>query len=544
VPAVAALVAVAAALSEHSFAALEQGRERLLAGDAARARACFQLAARWPATGPAARVGLSLADAVGGVPPAFVPDLAELRRFRVHVLAEVLLDRRDLDAARALAQLMLRAGHPLGPLLSAALALERGDDEEARRLVAASPLPLSSYRLGRSLQQALQARVFGARSLVRDRNGELVGVLSHDGKLELAPGVEPRLVSAPLSQVQWAERRGPGVRLTLDLGLSRLADEALGRWRGSIVLLEPRTGDVLVALSDERTARTEGAAALRQPREPASIAKILTATAAYRAGIDADHEIGGMTCRGVERFGGQPLWCSWAAGPLAGLDHALAISCNIAFARLGEEVGREKMLDEFRRWGFDAGPDELLGSAGHIRPLPRTARELADLSIGLTHSDITPLHAALLAAVVADGGSMPQPRVVEGDCGPLGLSDAPDAPGAKRAVVDAEIVAHLRKAMRAVSIFGTGAGLAAPGLPVAMKTGTASERRKGYHVNYVGFAPPDDPVVAFCVRVTNRPTSRAVTQAAREVARALLEGLADRRISLARAARDQRARAR
>jgi len=179
-----------------------------------------------------------------------------------------------------------------------------------------------------------------------------------------------------------------------------------------------------------------------------------------------------------------------------------------------------------------------------VTRLPRNARELADLSIGLTYSDITPLHAALLATVVADDGTMPEPRVVEGTCGPLGLRDTPVPAAPPVPVVDADTTRHLLRAMRAVAIYGTGAGIASPELPVAMKTGTAAEYRRGYHVNYVGFAPPEDPVVAFCIRVTHRPTSHAVTRAAREVARALLAGLADRRLALARAARRQEARAR
>jgi cell division protein FtsI/penicillin-binding protein 2 len=115
----------------------------------------------------------------------------------------------------------------------------------------------------------------------------------------------------------------------------------------------------------------------------------------------------------------------------------------------------------------------------------------------------------------------------------------PLAPGRK--VLEPVTARHLAKAMRAVAVYGTGAGLAPLVFPVAMKTGTAAAPGKGYHVNYVGFAPFERPTVVFCVRVTNRPTSHAVTRAAREVATALLARLADRRFTLAAAARRQRA---
>jgi cell division protein FtsI/penicillin-binding protein 2 len=154
---------------------------------------------------------------------------------------------------------------------------------------------------------------------------------------------------------------------------------------------------------------------------------------------------------------------------------------------------------------------------------------VADLSVGLTLSDITPLHAALLAAVVAGDGRLPEPRLLLGPCGNLGLGgeSLPVRPG--RPVVDAALGRRLRRAMSAVAEYGTGAGLAPPGFAIAMKTGTAAEPGRGYHVNYIGVGPMPDPAVAFCVRVTNERSSRAVTAAAREVTRRLLAGLADRR---------------
>jgi cell division protein FtsI/penicillin-binding protein 2 len=129
---------------------------------------------------------------------------------------------------------------------------------------------------------------------------------------------------------------------------------------------------------------------------------------------------------------------------------------------------------------------------------------------------------------------------VTGACGPLGLTDEALAVPAGRDVVGPELARRLRQAMRAVGEHGTGAGLAPPGFPVAMKTGTASERGRGYHVNYIGMGPLPDPAVAFCVRVTDERTSPAVNAAARDVARALLSALAERRPALESAARRPR----
>lgn len=533
----AALALAAASLSWLALRAsadLCLGRERLLAGDTASAQTAFARSERWPGARSAARAGRLAAAARSGravreaVPPADLEALAP----EALVLSAIEEDR--LAAAAAVADLARRAGHPVAGPYAAALALERGDDRTARRLIAESAVPLASRGLGARLERALAARDAGASVLLLDRHGELAGKVAR-GAVELEPDAAP-LLSGVVERLP-ALPDGDAVRLSVDLSLSRAAREALGERRGSVVLLDPGTGAVLAAVSDERTAAAEGAAGFAQRREPASIAKVLTAAAAYRAGIDADAEIAKMTCTGVERYGGEPLWCAWPAGPLRGLDHALAVSCNVAFANLGVRVGAGRLLEEYRRWGFDGGPGALLGASGRVHTPPRTSRQLADLSVGLELADVTPLHAAVLAAVIGNEGRLPEPALVAGSCGPLGLADVPAPLHEGQVVLEPRLARRLGQAMEAAATRGTGAGLAPPGFPVAIKTGTAAEPGRGYHVNYIGLGPWPDPVVAFCVRVTDERSSPAVTRAARQVTGRLLSALADRRTTLEAAAR-------
>ncbi len=553
-------------LSVFSATALQHGRERLLAGSPEAAEAAFVRASWWPATARRATAGRALAMAVSGRLPEESPALADLAELSPVAVMDAALDREDLGGARATAELLVRAEPPSRP------SLRRGGGPRAGRR-GRGPAPRRRERGPSRVPRRGPAPGPGAggplpaepRASCGTGGGRSWGRLDAEGRLTLADGVDPLLLPPfreeprrrrrtsddsadpppfwlPDGSAGRAARTG-GLRLTLDLDLARVAFEALGRWRGTIVLLEPRTGAILAAVSDPRTVSREGPAAFTQRREPASISKVLTTAAAYRAGIDADAAIGQMTCKGVERYGGQPLWCSWKAGPLDGLDQALAISCNTAFASLGTRVGRDGILAELRRWGFDAGPDEMMGAAGRVHTEPRNDRQLADLSIGLTQSDITPLHAALLATVVANGGAMPEPRLVAGPCGPAGVVDRVAVLPPTREVVSPRMIPRLRRAMRAVALYGTGTGLAPHGFPIAMKTGTAAEYRKGYHVNYIGIAPTPQGDVAFCVRITYRPNSRAVNRAAREVATELLARLAERRLSLGHEARRQRAHA-
>jgi peptidoglycan glycosyltransferase len=525
--------AVVSWLGLQASADLARGRERLLGGDVQAALRAFERASRWPPAGAAARAGRAAAEARAGrtvaedVPPALLGALAP------EALVLSAIAKGQPGAAASLADLSRRAGFANGDLYAAALALDRGDEATARSLAAQGTVPLEARGLGARLRRALAALDAGRTALLLDRHGELAATVAPGGTIVPEDAVAPLL--AGIVERLPALPAGRAVRLSIDLSLSRAALDALAGYRGSVVLVEPTTGAVLAAVSDEKTAAAEGAAAFAQRREPASIAKILTTAAAYRAGIDPDAAIARMTCTGVERYGGKPLWCAWPAGPLEGLDHALAVSCNVAFANLGVRVGVDRLVDEYRLWGFDAGQGALLGAAGRLDATPRTPLELAQLSVGLELPEITPLHAALVAATVANDGRLEEPRLVTGACGLLGLSDVPFPPPPARTVLDPAVARRLRQAMRGVAERGTGTGLAPAGFPVAMKTGTGADDGR-YHVNYVGAGPLPDPTVAFCVRLTHGVSSPAVTRAAREVTRRLLTALAERRHLLRRPA--------
>jgi peptidoglycan glycosyltransferase len=231
-----------------------------------------------------------------------------------------------------------------------------------------------------------------------------------------------------------------------------------------------------------------------------------------------------MTCTGSERYGTGSLWCSFPGGKLAGLGHALGISCNVAFANLGARIGRAAVIEELRRYGFD-GADSP--GTGRIARAQGDARQLADLSVGLEATEITPAHAARMAALFGNGGSMPGVFLVVAEDGAMGSSPRPLAPPPSRRVLEPAWIPVMRAAMAPVTgPGGTAEGVAPASFPVAMKTGTASTPGLGYHVNYIGVGPLPDPSLAFCVRVTHQHSSSSVNVAAREVLGGLLMRLA------------------
>ena len=507
-------------------AVLAFGVERLQAGDLQAAAKTFEAMRYSPFQRSRGRAGRALVSTLLDRPVA--SGRIDLAHLPLRQVLDAALAQADPERLGRTAELASAAGSPLGRLYRAAATVEAGDVAEADEQLAALDATLRHDPLAGRIAAAVRARAAGFETLVFDRRGEPVGGLDESGALQLVPGLDetliPRAALGPLARAP----RAAGVRLSIDLDLAWLARGALREHRGSIVLLDAWTGSVLAAVSDARTSRDHETPALEQYREPASIAKLITTAAALRAGLDPDAEISRISCDGAVRYPTGTLWCPWGDGALHGLDHAMAVSCNTSFARLGARVGREGLLDEFRRWGFDRAALDLPGS-GHIVAPEGDDRQLGDLAIGLEATDITPLHAALMAAVFANGGSMPAPRFVTAVDGRLGKSPATLVRREARRVIPEAWLPRLRKAMLAVAApGGTAAFLAPPGFPVAMKTGTASLWGAGYHVNYIGIGPMPEARLAFEVRITHAPNSPRVRRAAREVTQTLLEGLEGR----------------
>jgi peptidoglycan glycosyltransferase len=525
--AVGAAIAIGA---RESRAELAMVRADMLEADWSAARARLEAMAGSIGARRRALAGLAVIEALtaeGDDPPVARAAASDLSYFPLGLLLQRALAEERYAGCMRLVAMLRRAGAPAFPEFEAAALLELGRPESARA-VALPVLPRTRVR--QALHQVLAGDLGDV--LVRDRDGVLLGkarqLPANVFLFAPAPGVRSELVPAPAIDRLWTVLPARSVRLTVDRVMSEMALRALGPYRGSIVVVDPVDGSVLAAVSDRRTAAEGKAPALEQLREPASIAKLITVTAALRAGYDVDAIFRDMTCNGLLRFDddGGVLYCAAVNGRLGGLDRALAVSCNVAFARLGELVGRRALLDEYRRYGFDFEGDQSAFFGKVLEPRG-SSRQLGDLAIGLEAASITPVHAALEAAMVANGGWMHPPRLYRATDTFLGFAERSlPAPGGWE-VLDPSWQPLLTRAMTAAaSPGGTAARIAPSSFPVAIKTGTASEPTTGFHVNYIGFGPLPGSRFAFAVRVTHQSSSRRVRNAAFAVTHRLLQGLA------------------
>lgn len=423
---------------------------------------------------------------------------------------------------------------------------------EAAATVDETP-PASAFEQRLHRAQLLDAS--GVQQLLFDRRGRPLGSIGDDRSLTLeedlpAGLVPPELAThllPPALQPPGLAAAGPGamaastagaraLRLTIDRAWSEAAAGALGREEGAIAVLEIPSGAVLAAVSNRNRRsrwRARGDSVL-DPREPASIAKLITTTAAMRAGLDPDAEIADMTCRGSVLMDGQRLYCAAIRGRLRGLTDAMASSCNVSFARLAMDIGDRALVEEYERYGFVIGGAQgeavPRNAVGVVHEYRHPGKRLGDLSIGLDEASITPLGAAVFAATLSDGLRR-EPRFVLQADGLLGISPRTPVANDPEAVpvLDPSWLPALHESMRAVVAPGGTANRVAPKrLRVAMKTGTARDPDKPFHVNYVGFFPSgggQPPRYAFAVRVTGQSTSSRVRRAGYAVTNRLLRAL-------------------
>jgi cell division protein FtsI (penicillin-binding protein 3) len=180
----------------------------------------------------------------------------------------------------------------------------------------------------------------------------------------------------------------------------------------------------------------------------------------------------------------------------------LAQSSNIGAVTLGKEVGKERLAEMIRRFGFTEklGIDFPGEAAGQMLPPAKwNGVTIANVPMGQGIA-ASPLQLAAAYAAVANDGVLVQPHLVRGETTPW-----------TRRVVSEEVAAQLREMLRVTVADGTGQRARLEGYVVAGKTGTAQKAEVGgysherFIVSFVGMVPSDDPRLVILVMV-DEPT--------------------------------------
>ena len=353
------------------------------------------------------------------------------------------------------------------------------------------------------------------------------------------PGTEKVAVDArrrPLRSLGGDEAvPGSTTVLTLDSQFQTMAYNLLKGYRGSVVAMDPRNGDVLCMVSSpsfdsslflKGISKDDYSQLLNDPSKPmffraagasyapGSTFKILTTIAAW---VTGKFSLTATTfCPGYLKVGNRQLKCLGRHGSIA-YDQAFTKSCNTYFSSLAIRVGREGMLEACRMTGIGSATGlDLPGESKGIVPTPEwwkkhrdrrwSQGDSANFGIGQGELSTTPLQMASLVSIVANRGTSFKPHLLKSSLGPEN--------GAKPDLFKPEVLGSvetspanwelLTQSMFHVIETGTAKGAQIAGLDWGGKTGSAENNRNHEtHSWFVGMAPIQAPKIVICVMVEN-----------------------------------------
>ncbi|WP_460611935.1 peptidoglycan D,D-transpeptidase FtsI family protein [Hymenobacter seoulensis] len=394
-----------------------------------------------------------------------------------------------------------------------------------------------------------QAKRYRRGRFYQLRNGGIEGY--YNGILNGHRGVlHPLVDEQGQKQGNWAPdtafQQGQDIYLTLDVKLQAYAEQLLGRRKGYLIALDPRTGEILAYVSAPlykpatitapdlagvraKLLQQEGMPLINRPamraNPPGSVFKLVNAAVAL--------QLGSISPTTGFRCDQKLVSCVHRHPAPSNLTAGLKYSCNPYFyqvmGRLINHVpdslvqdtvaARHANLALWRRYVRSFGLDSVLGvdvprEAPGFLPTPEyydkargttrwRYRSIYSLSIGQGEINLTGLQMANMVAIIANRGWYYTPHLVRsvGDGGPL-----PRFTEKRYTLVDSTHFAALVPGMVAVMQKGGTAdasSLEDVGITVAGKTGTVENDEGDDHAAFVGFAPADNPQIAVAVYIEN-----------------------------------------
>ena len=352
------------------------------------------------------------------------------------------------------------------------------------------------------------------------------------------------------------------VMLTLRADVQQLAVDQLGMREGSAVVMDPKTGAVLAMTSNPRYNPNDIAGVgtkragevidylnslpskplldhtYQERYMPGSAFKVITTATALQDGVasldrswPSEREwLPPQTTNPIGNYGG-----SACGGSMAEVFYR---SCNIPFAQMAIELGPQRMVDGTTAWGIgEKIPIDLPGSVssffGEADYFPQNLPLLAVGGFGQGNDQMVPMHMAMVASTVANGGVMMKPYVVAATLAHDGSVLHQTAPEAWKTPITAETAQTLTTLMIGVVNQGTGRQMQlANGVQAAAKTGTAQLFTDGPEKSnawIIGFAPVEDPRYAVAVMlkggVNDEISAGTGGRLAGPIAKALLDHL-------------------
>ena len=339
-------------------------------------------------------------------------------------------------------------------------------------------------------------------------------------------------------QLDKEAQTGETLHLGLDIKTQLIAEELMQGKVGSVVAIEPQTGEILALVSspnwDPRSLIGKDRSKnyqklLKDPNKPlmnratqaqyspGSTFKLLQALAGLQEKVISPQTQ--YVCNGPST---RPIRCTHSHGTLVNLEEGIEQSCNPYFWSLYRDMlqkdgyGDDNSLfkNNYKEWidhmkSFGLGSklsgtdireqssgalpsiglyDKIYGSTGW------KAITIRSLSIGQGEILVTPLQLANMVAAVANKGYYITPHLNRNDSMKSNVNQTS---------IDGEHFDVVHRGMERVMTDGTGKWYNVPELQICGKTGTVQNPHGKDHALFVGFAPKDDPKIAIAVAVEN-----------------------------------------
>jgi penicillin-binding protein 2 len=363
----------------------------------------------------------------------------------------------------------------------------------------------------------------GKRYVQVDALGRIAGDLSETGN--------PQLASTPPVP-------GKNLLVSIDASLQHYLEQELTGKRGGAVVLNCKNGEVIAMVSKpdydiELFSRPVSGVIWQQlgndPDKPfydrmvqslyppGSTFKMVLVFAGLETGlIDPEERV---FCPGYYRLGTRAFGC-WKTGGHGAVNllQGLEQSCDVYFYRMGLKVGLKNWAKYARHFGFGktTGIDLIGESPGLVPDEEYFDRRygknkwskglVLNVSIGQGDLLTTPLQMAYFAMTIANDGHTFKPRLKRGVQDPLtGMEEFEQPDSVFIDGIRPETYAMVKRGMYMVvhGSHATGRAAAVPGITTAGKTGTAQNPHGESHAWFIGYAPFEDPQIAWCVFVEN-----------------------------------------
>jgi peptidoglycan glycosyltransferase len=372
---------------------------------------------------------------------------------------------------------------------------------------------------------------FGATQVERTQNSELTGQTGQQyiGNLE--------------DIVRGGDGTGD-VWLTIDSDLQTTARDALAGRNGSVVMLDmdgrvlamysnptydpnvivnpdfDAAGDAMQALIDDDDDPLLNHA-YQERFMPGSTFKVITTGIALEAGvISLDTQFDRVT-EWTPPQTSNPIQNYDGSNCGGDLREVFRRSCNIPFAQTALDVGIDGMIAGTQAWGIGQPipidlPRPAASTFGSTDNLDQQLPVVAMRGFGQQEDQMVPLHMAMVAQTVANGGEMMEPFVVDHTTDSQQRTLTRTSPQVWLRPISPQTAATLNELMQGVVTDGTASCcLGISGIRIAAKTGTAQLNDTGQpeesHAWIMAFAPADNPQYAVAVMLEAQPEVSAST---------------------------------